>query len=162
MENYNEPELEHVEDDGAVTLLVTEDIRSYIYETAKWTKFLSIVGFIITGLMVMVAFSANAIMQSMSEIPAYQGLAGMGSGIITFFYLLIALVYFYPSYLMYKFSSSAKTAVLYGSQESFSLAMSKMKSIFKFWAILTIIIIVMYVFMIVLVGIGAGIAASAA
>lgn len=162
MENYNEPELEHVEDDGPVTLLVTEDVRSYIYETAKWTKFLSIVGFIITGLMVMVAFSANAILQSMSEIPAYQGLAGMGSGIITFFYLLIALVYFYPSYLMYKFSSSAKTAVLYGNQESFSIAMSKMKSIFKFWAILTIIIIVMYVLMIVLVGIGAGIAASAA
>jgi len=161
MENYNEPELEHVEDDGAVTLLVTEDIRSYIYETAKWTKFLSIVGFIITGLMVMVAFSANAIMQSMAEIPAYQGLAGMGSGIITFFYLLIALVYFYPSFLMYKFSGAAKTAVLYGSQENFSIAMSKMKSIFKFWAILTIIIIVMYVLMIVLVGIGAGIAASA-
>lgn len=162
MENYNDPELEHVEDNGAVTLLVTEDIRSYIYETAKWTKFLSIVGFIFTGLMVMVAFSANAIMQSMSEIPAYQGLAGMGSGIITFFYLLIALVYFYPSFLMYKFSGTAKTAVLYGSQENFSIAMSKMKSIFKFWGILTIILIVMYVLMIVLVGIGAGIAASAA
>jgi hypothetical protein len=40
--------------------------------------------------------------------------------------------------------------------------MSKMKSIFKFWGILTIIIIAIYVLMIVGISIGAGIAASAA
>ncbi len=41
------------------TLIISEDIRSYIYESAKWSKFLSIVGFVFTGLMVLVAFSAR-------------------------------------------------------------------------------------------------------
>ena len=83
MENYNEPEMGHEEEDDAIRLIVTEDIRSYIYDTAKWTKFLSIVGFIITGLMVMIALSMGTVMQSMSEIPAYSGLASMGSGIFS-------------------------------------------------------------------------------
>jgi hypothetical protein len=162
MENYNEPEIEHEAEHEMQPLVITEDIRSYIYESAKWTKFLSIVGFIVTGLMVLIAISVGSVMQSMSEIPAYQGLAALSPGVITVFYLLIALVYFYPSFLMYKFSSAAKLAVLYGSQENLSLAMSKMKSIFKFWGILTIIIIAIYVLMIVGISIGAGIAASAA
>ncbi len=148
------------EEDGAIRLIITEDVRSYIYETAKWTKFLSIVGFILTGMMAMIALSVGSVMDSMSEIPAYSGLAAMGSGVFIFFYLLLALVYFYPSYLMYKFSSAAKLAVLYGSQESLSEAMSKMKSIFKFWGILTIVFISLYVLMIVLFSIGAGIAAA--
>ncbi len=160
MENYNEPEMGLEEENGAIRLIVTEDIRSYIYDTAKWTKFLSIVGFIITGLMVMVALSMSSVMQSMSEIPAYSGLAAMGSGVFTMLYLVLALVYFYPSYLMYKFSSAAKLAVLYGSQEGLSEAMSKIKSIFKFWGILTILFISLYVLMIVLFAIGAGIAAA--
>jgi hypothetical protein len=162
MENYNEPETEHANDHEMEPLVITEDIRSYIYETARWTKFLGIMGFIFTGLMVMVALSVGTIMQSMSEIPAYQGLASMGSGIITVLYLFIAAIYFYPSFLMYKFSTAAKTAVLFGSQENLSIAMSKMKSIFKFWGILTIVIIAIYVLMIILISIGAGIAASAA
>jgi hypothetical protein len=161
MENYNEPEMGHEEEDDVIRLIITEDVRSYIYETAKWTKFLSIVGFILTGLMVMVALSVGSMMDSMAEIPAYSGLAAMGSGVFIFFYLLLALVYFYPSYLMYKFSSAAKLAVLYGSQEGLSEAMAKMKSIFKFWGILTIVFISLYVLMIVLFSIGAGIAAAA-
>jgi hypothetical protein len=160
MENYNEPEMEHEEEDGPIRLIITEDIRSYIYQAAKWAKFLSIVGFIVTGLMVMIALSVQSVMQSLSEIPAYSGLAALGSGVITFFYLLLALLYCYPSYLMYKFSSSAKLAVLYGNQESLSEAMIKMKSIFKFFGIITVIFISMYVLMVVLFSIGAGIAAA--
>lgn len=160
MENYNEPEVGHEEEDGAIRLIITEDIRSYIYQAAKWAKFLSIVGFIVTGLMVMIALSVQTVMQSLSEIPAYSGLAALGSGVIMFFYLLLALLYFYPSYLMYKFSSSAKLAVLYGNQESLGEAMTKMKSIFKFFGILTVAFISIYVLMVVLFSIGAGIAAA--
>lgn len=36
-------------------LLVTEDMRSHIYETAKWTNFLAISGFVIAGLTLLIA-----------------------------------------------------------------------------------------------------------
>jgi hypothetical protein len=158
MGNIEEPENGLSAEHEMETLIITEDIRSYIYESARWSKFLSIVGFIFTGLMVLAAFSMNSIMTAMSQMPAYSGLAKFGSAGLTILYLMIALLYFYPSYLMYKYANSAKHAVLYGDQPSLSVAMSKMKSIFKFWGILTMILVGIYVLMLlatIMVGISA-------
>ena len=158
MENYDDQETGLSAEHENETLIITEDIRSYIYESAKWCKFLSIVGFILTFFMVVAALSINAFMATVSEIPAYSGLAKLGSAGVTILYLLFSLVFFYPSFLMYKFSNSAKHAVLYGDQPSLSLAMSKMKSLFKFYGILAIIWISLYVIMIlaaVMLGISA-------
>jgi hypothetical protein len=159
MENFDEPEAGLSAEHELTPLSITEDIRSYIYESAKWAKFLSIVGFVLTFFMVIAALSMNSIMTAMSEIPAYSGLAKFGSAGLTLVYLIIALLYFYPSFLMYKFADSAKHAVLYGDQPSLSIAMSKMKSFFKFWGILTIILLSFYV-LILLAGIMIGISAA--
>lgn len=127
-----------------VALVVTEDIRSYIYETAKWAKFLSIVGFFMTGIFIMIAFSASAFETALNQTPGGQQMAHLGSTVLMIMMLLFALVYFYPSLMLFKYAVAAKTAVLYGEQDSLTIAMSKMKSFFKFWAILTIVIIAFY------------------
>jgi flagellar biosynthesis protein FlhB len=159
MENFDEPETGLSAGHEIETLIITEDIRSYIYESAKWSKFLSIVGFVLTFLMVIAALSMNSIMASISEIPAYSGLAKFGSAGLTLLYLILALLYFYPSFLMYKFATAAKQAVLYGDQANLSVAMNKLKSIFKFWGILTIILISFYLLML-LAGIMIGLSAA--
>jgi hypothetical protein len=129
-----------------VSLTVTEDIRSFIYESSKWTKFLAIVGFVFTGLMVMLSLSVSAIISSMNNMVGAQNnpYAAMGTGFLTVFLLVMAAIYFYPSFILFKFSTSAKQAVLYGDQESLSVAMNKMKSFFKFWGILLIVILGFY------------------
>ncbi|HEX8609146.1 MAG TPA: hypothetical protein VF679_10955, partial [Pedobacter sp.] len=108
-----------------VLLTITEDFRSFIYETSKWTKFLSIVGFVFTGFMVLVSLSVGAILSSMNSLVGAQNnpYAAMGSGFLTVFLLITAAIYFYPSFILFKFSTAAKQAVLYGDQESLSLAM---------------------------------------
>jgi hypothetical protein len=129
-----------------VSLMVTEDIRSFIYESSKWTKFLAIVGFVFTGLMIMLSLSVSAIISSMNNMVGAQNnpYAAMGTGFLTVFLLIMAAIYFYPSFILFKFSTSAKQAVLYGDQESLSVAMNKMKSFFKFWGILLIVILGFY------------------
>ncbi|HKG06765.1 MAG TPA: DUF5362 family protein [Pedobacter sp.] len=153
MDNYEEkkPEETSSEETAREALIITEDIRSYIYETAKWTNFLSIIGFILTALMVISAFTVGPIMSSLGSAmgPGGAMLSKLGGGFITVLYLFIALFYFYPSLLMYKYASAGKTAVLYGDQPSLSIAMGKMKSLFKFWGILTIIIIIFYILAII-------------
>jgi hypothetical protein len=126
-----------------VSLMVTEDIRSFIYESSKWTKFLAIVGFVFTGLMIMLSLSVSAIISSMNNMVGAQNnpYAAMGTGFLTVFLLIMAAIYFYPSFILFKFSTSAKQAVLYGDQESLSVAMNKMKSFFKFWGILLNVIL---------------------
>ena len=143
-----------------VLLTITEDVRSFIYETSKWTKFLSIVGFVFTGFMVLVSLSVGAILSSMNSLVGAQNnpYAAMGSGFLTVFLLITAAIYFYPSFILFKFSTAAKQAVLYGDQESLSLAMGKMKSFFKFWGILLIVLLAFYALAIlsaIIAGVGA-------
>ena len=133
------------EEQETVALNITEDIRSYLYETSKWTRFLSIVGFIATVFMVMLSFSISAMMGAMNTMTAGNNpYAQIPPGVLTFWLLVISLIYFYPSFLLFKYSNSCKNAVLYGDQESLSIAMSKMKSFFKFWGILFIVLLSFY------------------
>lgn len=146
MDNFEEAE--SVEESGQEQeqLVVTEEIRSYIYETAKWTKFLSVVGLVVAVFLALMAFSANAIIDGLALAAPGNALVQMGTAFLTVYFLCLSLMLFYPSFLLFKYSNAATTAVLYADQENFTIAMKKMKSLFKFWGIITIIILSLYIF----------------
>jgi len=153
--------MENIEEKEQEVLIITEDIRSYIYETAKWANFLSIVGFVLTAFMVMFSFGVGSFMTVMNNTlgPENNPYAALGTGVLTVICFLFALMYFYPSLLLFKYANSAKKAVLFADQPTLSIAMSKMKSFFKFWGILTILMLSLYV-LAILFGIVAGISAA--
>lgn len=153
--------MENIEEKAPEVLIITEDIRSYIYETAKWAGFLSVVGFVLTALMVVFSFGIGSIMAVINNTlgAANNPYAALGTGVLTVFCLLCALLYFYPSLLLFKYANSARKAVLFADQPTLSIAMSKMKSFFKFWGILTIVILAFYV-LVLLFAIVAGISAA--
>lgn len=140
MEEFEETKPDHTE---VETLIITEDIRSHIYETAKWAKFLSIMGFIFCVLMILLALSLPAILAAMTAM-GKNPMMGVATGVLTVIYILFALLYFYPSFMLFKYASLAKKAVLFMDQESLSEAFGKMKSFFKFWGVLTIVILGFY------------------
>ncbi|WP_316830084.1 DUF5362 family protein [Pedobacter aquatilis] len=128
-----------------VNLIVTEEMRSYIYETAKWARFLSIIGFILSAFLIIGSFGIGAAITSNPAMLAQLGpLAGAGAIGVTVVYLVLALMYFYPSLLLFRFSNKGKQGVLYGDQESLNDALMNMKSLFKFWGIFTIVIMICY------------------
>jgi hypothetical protein len=161
MDNIEETNQEISAEHPQQSLFITEDIRSYLYDMAKWTKFLAIVGFVISALVAMLGFGAGAFVTVLAKMSPGNPLAAMGSGFLTVYFLVIALLYFYPSLLLYKHANAANKAILYGDQESLAEAMINLKSFFKFWGILMIVLISFYVLTIILVavaGMGAGIA----
>ncbi|MET1054314.1 MAG: DUF5362 family protein [Pedobacter sp.] len=160
MDNFEEIDPVSPQEDEVEALWVSEDVRSYLYETAKWTKFLSIVGFVFAGMTAIGAFGAGAVLDTVSSVTPNSPLMKIGAAGLTIMYLLIALFIFYPSYLLFKFSAATNQAVLFADQPSLSVAMGKMKSYFKFYGIVTIIFIAFYAFAIIAVAIG-GIAMAA-
>jgi len=145
MADFEETKPDLQQEDEEEALWISEDVRSYIYETAKWTKFLSIVGFIFAILTALTAFGASAFLTSIAAVSPDNPLLKVGAAGITILYLLLAVVQFYPSFQLYKFSTAANQAILFGEQSSLSVAMSKLKSFFKFWGILTIAFLAFYI-----------------
>ena len=126
-------------------LQVTPQAQNYLIESAKWGKFLSIMGFIVCGLMVIIAFFVPAYLTQMSEYSAMPSgfSAGMRTG-MTILYLLMALLFFFPCLYLYRFSTKMQVATKNISQENFDESLMNLKSMFKFYAIVTIIILSLY------------------
>lgn len=123
-------------------LVITEEIRSYIYDVAKWAHFLAFVGFVIAGFMLLAALTVGTALNTNPELAKMLGAMGnIGSGAITFVFIAYGLAVFYPSLLLFKYASKAKQGVLYGEQESLNDAFSKLKSLFKFWGVIVMIFI---------------------
>ncbi|MEO6638431.1 MAG: DUF5362 family protein [Ginsengibacter sp.] len=126
-------------------LQVSPQAQSYLAESAKWGKFLAIMGFILCGLMVLVSFLIPAII---TNIPPYNTMSSqLGSGMkigMTVLYLCFSVLFFFPAFYLYKFSSKMQLAVKGLSQENFDESLMNLKSMFKFYGIFMIILLSFY------------------
>ena len=155
MDNFEETKPEFQAEEEVEALWISEDVRSYIYDMSKWARFLSIVGFVFSAMIVLSAFSTSAFLTGLAATSPGNPLLALGATGLTVIYLLIGLLQFYPSFLLFKFSTAAMQAVLFADQEGLNTAMSKLKSFFKFWGILTIVFLVFYILVIVAAVLGA-------
>lgn len=132
--------------------------KSFLKETAKWSKFLSIIGFIGLGLLVIMSFFIGTLFNNMpqaQEIPFDFG------PLMTIMYLIFALIYFFPILYLFQFSNYMKKALQSKDDGDLAIAFEKLKSHYKFIGVFTIIILSIYLLLFV-VGIIGGIAAASA
>jgi hypothetical protein len=111
--------------------------HAFLAETAKWGNFLSILGFIFTGIFVVVALFAGAIIGRLNS--PYGGGAIMGAGFITVVYLIIAAVNFFMALFLYRFASKMKTALYTYDQDTLNASFLNLKNLYKLIGILAII-----------------------
>jgi hypothetical protein len=127
-------------------LTLTGASKSFLRETAKWAKFLAIIGFIGVGLMLLGSFFVGAIY---SNIPQAASLPFDLGIFVTVLYLIIAILYFFPMYYLVQFSNKMKAALLTKNDDTLASAFELLKSHYKFIGVFTIIILSLYVLLIV-------------
>lgn len=123
------------------TLQVDNNNTSFLTEAAKWGKFLAIIGFIICGLIVLCALFASTFLSvAFRQVDSqFAGLGSAGGVIISIYYLVVGLLYFFPSLYLFNFASKMQTAIRNNDQDSLNHSFKNLKSCFKFWGILIII-----------------------
>ena len=133
--------------------LASED---FLKNTAKWGKFLAIVGFVGVGFVVLMAVVAGTIFDSAME-RAGGGSAGVvGGTFLSAFYLLFAVLYFFPVLYLYKFSDKMKAALDSKDEDLVAESFRNLKSLFKFMGILTIAIFGFYLLVMLFMVLGVG------
>lgn len=122
---------------------LSQEAQGFLREAARWAKFLSILGFIGLGFMligglIMLAAGGAADSVARGALPFPMTMIGV-------IYLLIALMYFFPVYYLYKFASNAKYAVISQNAGMLTESMKFLKSHYKFIGIFTIVLFVTYI-----------------
>ncbi len=124
-------------------LHIDHQSSAYLGETARWSKFLSIVGFIFCGLFVLIGLFAGSFMAG--TFGRFGGGAGMmGGAFFSVLYVLLALLYFFPCLYLYNFAAKMQVALRTNDQEQLSQSFRNLKSCYKFMGILMIVVLGFY------------------
>jgi hypothetical protein len=144
--------MEHNSSFDSFELQFTPVAQGFLRETAKWAKFLSIVGFVFIGFYVLIAFVMFAMggaigsqagqMEGMQGMSGPIGLMGIGGAAMGVFYLICALLYFFPVLYLYRFASNAKQALLANNTQQLTASFENLKSHYKYIGILMLIMLV--------------------
>lgn len=120
-------------------LRIDEISARSLSETAKWAKLLSVVGFVLTGLIVLVAIFAGSILATLSRTTDNPEITLISTGVLSVTYLIIGAVYFFMSLYLFRFATNMKTALSTVSQENLNASFHNLKNVYKIMGIITII-----------------------
>lgn len=122
-----------------------QQAKNYILEASKWATFLSIIGFIGIGLMIILSFTIGTVL---ANLPV-EMMGGISPQFFSFFYLIIAGVYFIPVFYLFQFGSKTKQAIMNNDTDVLTFGLKKLKSHYKFLGIISIIGISFYIILMI-------------
>ena len=128
------------------SLEVDSIAKNHLADTAKWARFLAIVGFASLGILLI--FSIVAIIGVMNKtthdpfgepVDSTSEITGTIIGS-----LMIVALYFFPCFFLMKFANKMKRAIETDDGASLNEALKNLKVTFRYAGILTIIFIVLF------------------
>jgi hypothetical protein len=138
--------MEEIQPQPLFSLSIDPVTKTHLSETARWARFLAIVGMISVGLMVVFGLIYSIWLSSMVssvqgrygvQTPgAYAGGVAIGSAVM---FVVMAVVTFFPMLYMLRFANQMKTALYGNDQENLNSSFQNLKRYFRYVGIITII-----------------------
>ncbi|WP_436515470.1 hypothetical protein [Ekhidna sp. To15] len=122
-------------------LVLSKSDQKNFLETAKWGKFLSIVGFVMSGFMILAGLVMMGSGSLYNELPFAPGAFGL-------IYILISLIYIFPSLYLLRFSNQVQRGIREQNQVQCSEAYNNLRRLFLFMGVFTIIMLSLYILII--------------
>ena len=138
-----------LDDEGTASgIVVTSNAQEGLKMAATWSTFLSILGFIMAGFMVLAAIIMTMAMGAIGDT----GMMPFPAWILPVFYigLTVLMVIIYLN--LYRFATRTKSALSSGNSAQLEIAMMSLGKFFKIVGIITIIFLVLYLLAIMSMG----------
>lgn len=116
----------------------------YLSTAAGWAKFLAILGFIA---------SAIVIIGGMVAAVALADYGGGSNGVYLIMFLIYGLLMFLPAMWLYNFSNKSRLAIDAGDSEELKIALRNLKNFFLFQGVMIISLLSIYLIILMAVGI---------
>lgn len=127
--------IENIGNPNPQELRLNNYAKNFLRETARWAKFISIVGFVMIVLLAGFSILSMLIgMRSSSALDSTFSASYAGGGIVGFiFILLILAIYFFPILYLYKFSKNMNRALELEDEITLTKGFEYLKSHYKFY-----------------------------
>lgn len=125
--------------------VINSDIKAYLLETAKWGKFLAIIGYILIGIISLIGLFMVIGMSALTRSTN----SGYPMSLIGLIYILITAFYYFPVHYLYTSSVQLKGGLLTDNLSAITSGFRNQKSMFKFMGVMTIVVLSIYAFILI-------------
>lgn len=135
---------------SSAELSLSSAAKDYLLQTAKWAKFLAIISILFAVLIIVFGLAFSTIMNFFMK---FSPAAGMNSGAaypqtasvaIAVIYGLLGLVMLYPGVRLFQFAIQSKNAIDSNDNLGIEIGLKRLRSVFRFYGIFTIIMLAVY------------------
>jgi hypothetical protein len=135
--------------------LLTVNVKNYLMETARWGKFLAILGYVGLGFLLILSllmiFGMSFLSNSLSGMSQLYQTGSLSLVSVGMMYILIIAIYFFPIYFLHIFSLRIKSGLLTNNASDMELGFKNLKSLFKFMGIVSIVVLSIYVLALIII-----------
>jgi len=130
---------------------LTPEAAAFLLKTAKWGKFLAILGFIVTGFLFLAGILMSFVIGMLPDemIPLNMPFSPRVFSII---YIVIAGIYIIPVIFLNSFCNNTIKAIDNSSTENLTSSLKNLKNLFVFVGISTIVILSFYTIILIIAG----------
>ncbi len=122
-------------------LQIDGHIKQQFADAAKWSKFISIVMFVVAGLVVLFGIlGGSALMTTLKRLGGgYEMLDRFGGPILIIVFLFVAAIIAVTYYFLFNFSNKIKTALLAENTDELNKALVSLKTFFIITTVLSVL-----------------------
>ncbi|MBV6442089.1 MAG: hypothetical protein DYG98_01945 [Haliscomenobacteraceae bacterium CHB4] len=146
---------QYTQEAGDEGLQVTRNMKVHWLSTSKWAMFLAILGFIYTGLaLLMTAFMMPMLKMAMTmggQAELAELMESAGIVFVIVMVLAVGVMFFIHLYHL-RFATNIQRAMQYESQDAFEAAWRNFRNYFRLNGIVTIAFIALYLIALIVIG----------
>ena len=124
-------------------LVVDSETASHLKESAVWGKFLGVLGFIYSTIIICCGIYAGYKISSYGRHYSIGGSRAIEGGTTALIYIAAGLIFFLMSLYLFRFATKTKIAITTSTQAELNAGVKNLKIYFRFAGIVSIIMLVL-------------------
>jgi heme/copper-type cytochrome/quinol oxidase subunit 2 len=128
---------------------IGSEILNNLNSTRKWTTFLSVLGFIFLGLLIVAGLTTSLFLTTFKTQEANLGIP---ESVMIIIFIVIGAIYFCPVFFLFRFSRNTRDAIQNLDRKKMAKGINNLRLYFTYIGIMVIIVLSIYVVALIAAG----------
>jgi heme/copper-type cytochrome/quinol oxidase subunit 2 len=140
--------MESVQEDRKIE--IGSEILNDLNSTRKWTTFLSVLGFIFLGLLIVAGLTTSLFL---STFKTQEANLGIPESVMIIILITVGAIYFFPVFFLFRFSRNTRDAIQNLDKQKLAKGLKNLRLYFAYFGIMVIVAMSIYVVALIAAGV---------
>jgi heme/copper-type cytochrome/quinol oxidase subunit 2 len=139
--------MENVQEERKIE--IGSEVLNKLDSTRKWTTFLSVLGFIFLGLIIVAGLTTSLFLTTFKTQEANLGIP---ESVMIIIFVVVGAIYFFPVFFLFRFSRNTRDAIQNLDSKKLSKGLNNLRLYFTYTGIMVIVVLSIYVVALIAAG----------